>query len=158
MQPLDRIGHGTFIYPGPIVDDDSPVGAFADANPNSVDSSDHRHALVLVHLGATDIAMSSLAVYAGPAAASGASDATYAKITGAELTGAALPQADDDNKTFAFSIDLRAISNPFLALDAVCGNGTSGTYVTAEVLLGRSKEELVSATDRGFASLVEVTA
>jgi hypothetical protein len=26
------------------------------------------------------------------------------------LTGAALPQADDDNKAFAISIDLRALS------------------------------------------------
>jgi hypothetical protein len=141
-----------------VEDDDAPVGAFADANPVSVDRAGYDHALVLLTVGATDIAMASYAVYSGAAAASGASDSTYTKITGAELTGAALPSADDDNKVFAISIDLRALSDRYLAVDAVAGNGSTGSHLTINVILTRGAEYLGTAADQGYASLTRVVA
>lgn len=158
MITTDKIKVVPVVFPQAIDDDDAPVGAFADGAPRSVDRQGFDHALVIVTLGETDIAVASLGVYSGPAAASGASDSTYALITGAALTGAALPSATDDNKLFGFSIDLRALNNRYLAVDIVMGNGSAGGFTTCHVLLTRGDEIEATAASMGFDTLVRVTA
>lgn len=143
------------IFPQAIVDDDDPVGAYGDANPVSVDTLGFHKATVYVVVGATDIAMAALGVYSGAAAASGADDATYSAITGLQASGSSgsgrLPTATDDNTVFAFEIDLRNDDiGRYLALDATCGNGTAGTFITAFAVLDRADVSPTSATEKGL--------
>jgi hypothetical protein len=153
IAPTDRIKYVPIINPAAIVDDDDPVGAYGDANPVSVDTAGFSHARILVHLGATDIALTAFGAFAGAAAASGADDATYSAITGASFTGADLPSATDDGKFFALDIDLRSVSGRYLALDLTVGNGSSGGFVSAICLLSKGDEELGTAAGQGIESI-----
>lgn len=149
------------IFPAAIVDADDPVGAFGDANPVSVDTIGFARADIYFVVGATDIAMTALGVYSGPAAASGADDATYAAITGLQASGSSgdgrLPQADDDNKVFHFGLDLRNDDiKQFLALDATAGDGAAGTFSAAYCVLSRGEESPSTDADRGVEWGLEV--
>ncbi len=147
----------TVCQPQAIVNNDAPVGAYADANPVSVERNDASFAKVTVTLGATDIDLTSLALYSGPAAASGASDSTYSVVAGSAHSGTTgngrLPQATDDNTVWVWFVDLRndSIDN-FLAVDIVFGNGTAGGYSTCDIELFHLNEAPSSATERGSAS------
>lgn len=141
------------IFPAAIDDADDPIGAYGDANPVSVDTLGFSRCDIYFVVGATDIAMTALGVYQGPAAASGADDATYSAITGLQASGSSgdgrLPQAGDGNKVFHFGIDLRD-KERFLALDATAGNGTAGTFSAAWAVLSRGDEEPTDDADRGI--------
>jgi hypothetical protein len=142
---------------GPVVitDNDDPVGAFGDANPVSVDTLGWSRATIYVRLGASDIAVAAMGVYSGPAAAVGADDATYTAITGLQASGTTgvgrLPTADDDNKTFAFDIDLKAGNiGRYLALDFTAGNGSTGSYQVAFCILSEPNEAPSTSAGRGL--------
>lgn len=144
------------IRPQVITDNDDPVGAFGDANPLSVDTLGWSRATIYFELGATDIAMTALGVYSGPAAASGADDATYSAVTGLQAEGTAgsgrIPTATDDNNFFKFEIDLKTDSiGRFLALDATGGDGSAGAYMSAFCILSEPNEHPSTATERGVA-------
>lgn len=149
------------IYPQAIVDNDDPVGAYGDANPNSVDTLGFARADIYVLLGATDVDMTALAVYSGTAAASGADDTDYTIVSSLTSSGATgdgrLPQDDDDNKVFHFGVDLRNDDiEQYLALDATCGDGTTGTFIVAWCELTRAEESPNTNAERGITSTLTV--
>lgn len=140
------------IFPAAIDDADDPIGAYGDANPNSVDTLGWGRCDIYVLIGATDIAMAALGVFEGPAAASGADDGTYSAVTAATFGGSTgatrLPQAGDDNLVWHVSLDLTERER-FLALDATAGDGTAGTFSAAFAILSEPNEHPNSATERG---------
>jgi hypothetical protein len=131
------------IEPQAIQDNASPT-------TTSIDTKGWRHCSIYVRIGATDIAMVALKVQESDD--DGSSDA-YADVTGLVASGTSgsgrLPTATDDNKTFAFHIDLKG-RNRYLDLVATTGDGTAGTYITAYAVLSRGEEHPNSATERGI--------
>ncbi len=118
----------------------------------SVDTLGFDHATIVVHLGATDIAMTALKVQES------SDNSSFADITGAtfasgtDTAGAttSLPSATDDNKLFIFHIDMRGRKR-YLDLVATAGNGATGTYLSAHAVLSKG-EQLTSQATSQFAS------
>lgn len=132
------------------------AGSYGSSAPNSVDTTGYAFCTIRVAIGSIDAAMESLEVMAGPAAASGADDSTFALVAGAEASGSSgagrLPQDDDDEKYVYFDIDCRKLgANRHLALEARAGNGAAGTYLFAEARLSRADEVPTTAADRNAA-------
>ena len=139
--------------PGAIIDD-------ASATTTAIDTKGWDYCQIVVLLGATDIAMTALKVQESND--DGSTD-TYADVTGL-LFGAStnvagststLPSATDDNKFFIFEIDLRG-RDRYLDLVATCGNGSTGTYITAFAILSRGEEAPVTAAQRGASQILRV--
>ncbi len=77
----------------------------------------------------------------------------HADVSGLAASGATgdgrLPQDDDDNKLFAFFIDLRGRKR-YIDVTATAGDGTTGTFMAATYEPCRPKETPVSAADQGL--------
>lgn len=132
----------------------TPPGAIVDnasLTTSSIDTQGFRWLDVYVHLGATDIAMAALKLQEADA------DSGYADITGANFasgtlsdgTAAALPSASNDNKFFAFRVDLRGRKR-WIDLVATGGDGTAGAYITAWAVLSRAEAMPSSMSQRGL--------
>jgi len=141
----------TIVPPAAIVDNASYTTA-------EIDTLGWDYAKIVVHLGATDIAMTALAVTESDVTASG-----HANVTGlivgtsvdSDGTTSVLPSATDDDKFFVFDIDLRGRKR-FLDLTATAGNGTAGTYLTAWCELSRGNETPTTAAQRGAQHVLRV--
>ena len=132
--------------PAAIVDDASLTVA-------ELDTAGFDYAVILVTLGATDIAMTALKVTESDTSGSGHADVTglvYGTSTDIEGNTSALPTADDDNGIFAFEIDLRARKR-YLDVTATIGDGATGTYATVTAILSRASERPTSLTEKGYA-------
>jgi len=81
----------------------------------------------------------------------------YGTSNGINGSASSLPSATDDNKTFAFEIDLRGRKR-YLDVTATAGDGTAGTYLTINYILWRAKDYPVTAAERGFANILRVPA
>jgi hypothetical protein len=138
--------------PGAIVDNASLTTA-------TIDTAGFAYLRVLVVLGATDIAMTALKLQESDnSGMSGAADITgliYGTSAGIAGTTSALPSATDDDKCFAFEVDLRGRKR-YIDLVATCGNGDAGTYITAFALLSRASDCPVSASERGYGNILRV--
>ena len=137
--------------PGAIVDD-------ASWTTTEIDTAGYDYCTVYVMLGATDIAMAELTVTESDTSGSGHADVTGLIFGTSDNTAgdtSTLPSATDDNKIFAFEIDLRARKR-YLDLTATAGNGTAGTYMAAWAVLERADEYADSATDRGCSQILRV--
>ena len=89
---------------------------------------------------------------------SGAADITgliYGTSAGIAGTISALPAADDDDKCFAFEVDLRGRKR-YIDLVATAGNGAAGTYITAFALLSRASDCPVGALERNYGNILRV--
>ena len=130
--------------PGAIVDDTSYTTA-------AVDTKGWEYATIYVYLGATDIAMAALKVQESDdnSAYSDVTGLVYGTSTNSAGSTSTLPSATDDNKFFAFHVDLKGRKR-YLDLVATAGNGAAGTYLTAWAVLSRGKEFPNSATERGL--------
>ncbi len=123
-----------------------------------IDTKGYDSLAIIVYLGDTDIAMAALKVTESDTSASNHEDITGLVYgTSEDISGAtsALPSADDDNKFFAFEIDLRGRKR-YIDVTATAGNGSTGTYATIFALGFRREENLQSATNRGFANILRV--
>lgn len=137
--------------PAAIVDDASFTTA-------EIDTIGYDYATILVYLGATDIAMTALAVTESDVTASGHANVTglvYGTSTDIDGATSDLPSATDDNKVFAFEVDLRGRKR-FLDVTATMGDGTAGGFVTILALLWRGDEQKQSASARGFGNVLRV--
>lgn len=130
----------------------------ASATTAEVDTKGWDYAQYYVYIGATDIAMTALAVTESDTSGSG-----HANITGL-VTGtstniagstSALPSATDDNTVRRFDIDLRGRKR-YLDLTATCGDGTAGTYLAAWCILSRGAKAPVTATECGCGDILRV--
>ena len=108
---------------------------------------------IVLHLGATDIAMTALKVQESDASnMANATDITATVMgTAANDAGSTstLPSATDDNKFFSFLIDLRG-KKRYLQLVATCGNGSAGTYACAWAGLYRGEKMPQTAAEGGL--------
>lgn len=123
-----------------------------------IDTLGYDYAVIYAYLGATDIAMTALKVTESDTSASGHADVTglvYGTSTDIEGNTSALPTADDDNKCFAFEIDLRGRKR-YLDVTATAGNGSAGTFLTVCALLGRADENKNGVTARGYGGILRV--
>ena len=121
-----------------------------------LDPAGYDYAVIYCYLGATDIAMTALKVTESDTAGSGHADVTGLVYgTSADIAGStsALPIDTDDNKCFAFEIDLRGRKR-YLDVTATAGDGTNGTYATLFALLSRAEGLGDTASDRGYGNIL----
>ena len=125
-----------------------------------IDTLGYDHLTIVCYLGATDIAMTALAVQESDTSGSG-----FATVTGLDANGdtntdgvaAELPTATDDNGMVVFEVDLR-YRKRYIDLDATAGNGATGTFLSAIGILSSKSSGLadVSATERGALDILRV--
>ena len=137
--------------PAAIVDDGSYTTA-------EVDTIGFDYATVVVYLGASDIAMTALAVTESDSSGSGHGNVTglvYGTSTNVAGSTSSLPSATDDNKFFLFEIDLRGRKR-YLDLTATAGDGSAGTFATMLAILSRAEESPGTAAGAGAADILRV--
>jgi hypothetical protein len=140
----DNCKYVTIVPPAAIIDNDS-------ATTTEVDTLGYDYAEIVLTLGATDIAMTALAVTQSDATGSG-----HAAITGATFDGGtdiaggtlALPSATDDDQVCVFQINLEG-KKRFLDLTATFGDGTAGGFIAGACRLSRGA--VTETTSAGMA-------
>lgn len=123
-----------------------------------IDTLGFDYAEIIVVLGATDIAMTALAVTESDTSGSGHANVTGLIFGTSDNTAGStsvLPTATDDNDVFKFEIDLRARKR-YLDVTATIGNGTAGTYAVVLARLSRSKTGVETATEAGCNQILRV--
>jgi len=121
------------IAPAAIKDD----GAYTTVE---IDTLGFDYAEVIFHIGATDIAIATLAMQQSSTSGNGFADITGLIVgTSADIDGTTtvLPSATDDNTLVIFQIDLRD-KERYLDLSATAGDGTAGTFASAICRLSRA--------------------
>jgi hypothetical protein len=144
VNPLHYVKCVPAIKPAAIVDN-------ATVTADVIDCRGFDFALVVLQLGATDIAMTALKLQQ-----SSTSGGVYADITGATFAAGtgyngatlALPSATDDGQTCAFMVDMRG-REPFLKVVATFGDGSTGGFIAGVAVLGYGK--LPPTTSAGVA-------
>ncbi len=138
-----------------IKDNTDWVGAYGDSNPVTVDTLGYNRVRFEYHIGATDIAIAEMGLFASDTAtASGADDTDFTEQT--DLAFSAVPSATDDGEVWVVDVDLRG-RNPrrYWACGAKAGNGTAGTYLSVKAVLSEpSGITPTTATERGLGGLV----
>ncbi len=135
--------------PGVVLDNTS-------ATTNVVDTIGFGYAVVTVHLGATDIAMSALKLQHSDTKSSDTALTSGADITGTVGgTDFTLPSATADDGFVRFFVDLKGLGR-YLDLVATVGDGSVGTYFTAWCDLYEGNITPGTATARGLAAQVIV--
>jgi len=123
-----------------------------------VDSRAWEYLEVIVTLGATDVAATTLELQESSTSGSGftaivgtrfGTDANTAGIT------SVLPSATDDGKTFSIQVDLRGRER-FLDLSMVAASGTAGMFASAIGILSRGHETPTTAASRGLSQSLRV--
>jgi hypothetical protein len=100
-----------------------------------------------ISLGATDVALATLKVMES----SVKTNATTLGGTPALVVDATTkPGATADNQPAVFGIDLRKTRQRYLQLQATAGNGTAGTYLSANAVGHRPNVASSNATERGL--------
>ncbi len=141
MTPTQALKFLLITPPGAIVDNASPATAEIDTlGASTLD--------ILVIVGATDIALTALKL-----TESDTTGTNHVDIVGAAYGTSAypFPTATDDNKLFAFHVDLLGRKR-FIDLVATVGDGATGGYVTVIAVLGGLRNSPNSASERGFAN------
>lgn len=149
MRPLPKVVR--VIEPVAIVDN-------ASWTSQEIDCRGFDYAMVVFHLGASDIAMAALSM-----TECDTTGGSFVAITGTDMDGGtdidaattALPSATDDNKFEAWCLDLRKRKR-FLKVVATAGDGSTGTYGVAFALLFRAEALPVSNAKLGCEHVLEV--
>lgn len=107
-------------------------------------------------LGDTDIAMTALKLTESDDSGMAAATDITGSIFGTSInpdTGAtsALPTATDDNKVFAFFVDIKGRKR-YIDVSATAGDGATGSFGTCIALLYNGNETTDNATERGLAA------
>lgn len=121
----------------------------------TIDTKGFRSLTVYVSLGATDIAFTVLKLQeSDDSGMSGAVD-----IAGTVFGGGggqpALPTATDDNKVYAFYVDLRGRKR-YIDVNLTIGDGTVGGFASILAILERAEESPDTAAERGVGAFVTV--
>lgn len=120
----------------------------------TIDTKGWRDLTVLVSLGALDIAVVAMKLQeSDDSGMSGAVD-----ITGAVFgtnPAPALPSATDDNKIYAFFVELKGRKR-YIDLSLTGGDGALGTFASVLAVLDRGEEFPDSAADRGLGAFVAI--
>lgn len=98
-------------------------------------------------LGATDIAMATLKVMESDTKTN---DTTLGGTPVLVKDSTTKPGATDDDKVFAFGVDLRKSRQRYLQLQATAGDGATGTFLSAVAVARRAIESSSNAALRGL--------
>lgn len=123
-----------------------------------IDTKGFDYATIYAYFGAMDIAAVALKIQESDTSGSGFADVSglvYGTSTNIAGSTSALPSATDDNKCFAFEIDLRGRKR-YLDLSATGGDGAAGTFLCAFAMLWRAEDYGASASERGFGDILRV--
>ena len=137
----------------------TPPGAYVDNTAfttTTIDTLGYHKLAIYFGIGDSDIAMTTLKVTeSDDSGMSGASDITglvYGTSTNPDTgSTSALPTATDDNKIFAFFVNLQGRKR-YIDVNATAGNGTNGTYGTCIAFLYNGDNIPENATERGLAA------
>ena len=99
---------------------------------------------LVVQLGATDIAMSTLKLQHSP----NANGSSAADIDGLTFAGS-LPGATDDDDMVAFEVNLHGLDR-YIVIVATAGDGTAGTFLSALGILELPSTTPVTAAAKGL--------
>ena len=123
----------------------------------TVDTKGFDYAVFIVQFGAMDIAMAELLLNESDASNMGSAVAVLTYGTSTNLAGStsALPSATADNTAYAFRVDLRGRKR-YMDVSATGGDGSAGTYLSACCLLFNGEASVNSATECGFADVLQV--
>jgi hypothetical protein len=144
MRELQKTKFVAVVPPGAIKDN----AEFANVE---IDAAGWDWLIVIVTLGATDIAMAGLKLQQSDTSGSGFADVTGLICGTSDNTDgdtSDLPSAADDNKIVVFEVDLRG-KRRYFDLVATAGNGTNGTYLSAVGILGKGDSVLQTIAGRG---------
>lgn len=123
----------------------------ASATTAEIDTNGFEHMTVVVYLGATDIAMTALAVTHSDTAGSGHANITglvWGTSTNLDGSTSALPSATDDNLFQIAHIDLRG-KKRYIDVTATIGDGAAGTFITILGILSRAAESPTTIAEVG---------
>ena len=123
-----------------------------------IDTLGYDYAEIIVCLGATDIALTAMAITESDVTASGHANVTgLISGTSANIAGSTstLPSATNDNGIFLFEIDLRGRKR-FLDATITVGDGTVGGFYTCVTRLSRSKISPQTAAEKGCVEVMRV--
>lgn len=118
---------------------------------NELDCKGWDYLQIVFFLGATDIALTALAVTESDTSGSGHSNVTgliSGTSTNTDGSTSALPSATNDNTIQLFEIDLTKRKR-YIDLTATIGSGTAGGFAACVAILSRGKDVPVTATERG---------
>lgn len=137
------------IQPQAIKDDALFVGSVG-STPAYVDCAGWNSARVVFQIGATDVTIAMMNVYECDT-----SGGTYTEINGADFVAdtTSEPTDTDDNKIYSVYLDLRK-QKRYLEVELKAGNGSTGTYATAYVVLCDPDIAPNSASERGDAASI----
>lgn len=139
----------------------TPPAAIVDNTSYTVaelDTLNWDYCQIYVILGATDIAMTALAVTESDTAGSGHANVTglvFATSNNIAGSTSALPVATDDDDVFCFDIDLKTRKR-YLDVTATAGDGSVGTYACIIAILSRGDTAPVTAAQRGCNQILRV--
>lgn len=133
----------------------TPPAAIIDnaaATTAEIDTLGYDYCKVMVFFGAMDIAVTTMKLQESDTSGSGFADITglvFGTSTNTAGSTSSLPSASDDNKFFAFYVDLRGRKR-YLDLSLTLGDGAAGTYVSVWAELSRAESFPATATNRGI--------
>jgi hypothetical protein len=125
--------------PAAIIDNAAAVTA-------AVDTKGWRKAVLLISLGALDIAVAVMKLQHSDASGSGYTDISGADFSVSPLT---LPAGTDDNKLYAVFVDMRG-KKRYLDLSLTLGDGAAGSFVSVLAILYDGETFPSTATLRGL--------
>lgn len=130
----------------------------ASALTTEIDTADWEYAEISVAIGASDIAMTALAVTESDSAGSGHANVTgliFGTSTNIDGSTSALPSATDDNQLHIFQIDLRGRKR-YLDVTATAGTGSAGTFIAIQTRLSRGVEAPTTSAETGAGEVLRV--
>jgi hypothetical protein len=123
-----------------------------------IDTLGWDHMTIVLYEGATDIAMTALAVTESDTAGSGHANITglvWGTSTNIDGTTSALPSATDDNLFQIAQIDLRGRKR-YIDVTATTGDGAAGSYVTILGILTKAEVSPISMSEMGANEVLRV--
>ena len=130
----------------------------ASALTTEIDTKGWNYAEISVGIGASDIAMTALAVPESASAGSGHANVTgliFGTSTNVDGSTSAFPCGTDDNQLHVFQVDLRGRKR-YLDVTATAGDGSAGTFVAIQTRLSRGVTAPTTAAEAGAAELLRV--
>lgn len=124
----------------------------------AVDTNGADYTEIVVHLGATDIAMAALKMTECDTSGGSYTDITglvFGTSTNTAGSTSTLPTATDDDKFFLFQIDMR-YRKRYLKIVATNGDGTVGGFICVIAILSRLEQSPKTAALAGCDQILRV--
>lgn len=123
----------------------------------SVDTKGFDTGLVVIQIGDTDTALSSLKLTESD------DNSTFTDVSGADFNGsttidgstASLPDVNADSTIQLIQLDLRKRKR-YLTISGAAGSGTNGTAISAVIVLGNAEQAPTTSSECGAAAVLRV--